>query len=415
MITPPSPTLRQIFWSAFANGMRRVAQWRREGMLGKRNLERRRRSLRFEALEPRLLLSADLTYNAVASGDLTLRASDLDGIGTLELVVTDEPGVVLASQAIASIDGSSGYGARIDAAGHDITLRIDASAELAGIAGGIVFVGGDGTSALAGADLENTWLLAGEGSGGVGSVSFSGVEKLIGGGAADTLAGAAGDTLWSISGLDAGEVAGMLFAGMENLQGAADNEDTFVVGEFGGLSGVMDGGAGGFDSMVLSGGTFSTVEYLATGPQSGFIVRDGAVLAYDGLEPITDTSTVADRVISTAGTAPASLPDVGLLGDDRDDRATLTDNGDGTLTLAPVSPFFTFETVTFNDPTNSLTINLSGDLDIPFLSKDVLTVNSFDVAGVDLIVNGEEGKDEVAVVGAVNARNVTINAELITV
>ena len=100
---------------------------------------------------------------------------------------------------------------------------------------------------------------------------------------------------------------------------------------------------------------------------------------------------------------PASLPDVGLLGDDLDDRATLTDNG-SSLTLAPVGLFLTFESVTFNNPTNSLTIDLSGDLGVPFFSKDVLTINSFDIAGVDLIVDGEDGKDEVIVSGAVIAR-----------
>jgi hypothetical protein len=101
-----TPTLRQIFWGALASGVRRVAKWRREGMLGKRALERRRRSLRFEALEPRLLLSADLTYSAVEAGDLTLRASELDGVGMLELVASDEPGIVLLSQAIASTEPS---------------------------------------------------------------------------------------------------------------------------------------------------------------------------------------------------------------------------------------------------------------------------------------------------------------------
>ena len=40
----------------------------------------------------------------------------------------------------------------------------------------------------------------------------------------------------------------------------------------------------------------------------------------------------------------------------------------------------TFESVTFTTPTNSLTIKLSGDLGIPILSKDILTVKDADVA-----------------------------------
>ena len=52
--------------------------------------------------------------------------------------------------------------------------------------------------------------------------------------------------------------------------------------------------------------------------------------------------TVADRVISTAGTFPATLPDIGFVGGNIDDEATLTDNGNGTLTLASVSTIPTF-------------------------------------------------------------------------
>jgi len=124
---------------------------------------------------------------------------------------------VLASEALSDIDGSSGYGARIDAAGFDMTLRIDASAEAAGIAGGIVFVGGAGTSTLVAPDLANTWTLAGEGSGDVGTVTFTGVEHLIGGSEADTLAGTVQNTVWNITGGDSGEVDGMLFEEIENL------------------------------------------------------------------------------------------------------------------------------------------------------------------------------------------------------
>jgi len=249
-----APSLYQIFWGSLASGCRRVAKWRRQGWLGKDALERRRRSLRFEALEPRLLLSADLSYTAAAAGDLTLRAEDVGGVATLELVDSNDSGIVFASELLSNINGSSGYGARIDAADFDITLRIDASAEAAGIAGGIVFVGGAGASALVAPDLVNTWTLSGSKSGGVGSVSFSGVEQLIGGGDADTLVGTAQDTVWNVTGADAGDVEGMLFADIENLLGAADNEDTFIVGALGGLSGLMDGGAGGFDSLVLDGG-----------------------------------------------------------------------------------------------------------------------------------------------------------------
>ena len=55
-----SPSLVDIFWGRFANGFRRRAQWRKAGVLGEQLQARRRSMMRFEPLEPRLLLSADL-------------------------------------------------------------------------------------------------------------------------------------------------------------------------------------------------------------------------------------------------------------------------------------------------------------------------------------------------------------------
>ena len=149
--------------------------------------------------------------------------------------------------------------------------------------------------------------------------------------------------------------------------------------------------------MVLDGGTYDSVVYTATGPDSGTIDRDGDAITYVGLEPIFDNSSAVDRIIRTS---------------DFDDIATLTDNGT-TLTLGSVSLIPTFESITFNKPSNSLTINLGDDPDISL--KDILFIKSFDVTGVDLIVNGEDGDDMVFFDGFVNAGNVSVNAENIHV
>ncbi|KKL54369.1 hypothetical protein LCGC14_2266100, partial [marine sediment metagenome] len=322
-------------------------------------------------------------------------------------------------------------------------------------------LGGTGIDTLTGPDVDAFWQVTGEGAGRVGSVAFDGFENLVaadgrndtfmiedGGSVAGVIEGGGGfDTIaFDLTALTNGEfrlerVGTTDTYMLEELNGAmeshtfadpggagsvtinladGDNEitlktldtldaaltidagggdDTFVIEGDGRFSPLLRGGDGGFDTLILSGGTFQSVVYIATGPDSGTIDRDGDVITYAGLEPITDTSTVADRVLSTSNL---------------DDRATLTDNG-STLTLAPVSPFLTFESITFSEPTNSLTINLGDDLGVPFFSKDVLTINSFNVAGVDLIVNGEDGTDEVNVVGAITADDVTINAEKITV
>ncbi|HYR36750.1 MAG TPA: LEPR-XLL domain-containing protein, partial [Burkholderiales bacterium] len=61
------PSLFQIFWSKLANWFRLLQKWRKQGLLRKALQEaRRRRALRLETLEPRVLLSADITHGAGA-------------------------------------------------------------------------------------------------------------------------------------------------------------------------------------------------------------------------------------------------------------------------------------------------------------------------------------------------------------
>jgi len=329
-------------------------------------LVRTGRGFGLEAMEPRLLLSADISYMAQADGAFTLRMDDVDGVATVRLMDTAQ-GLIVASAALTDIDGSSGAGVRVISSNYDVRLTIDSSIVKANMAGGIAFEGGTGEDSLLGSSLDTIWTLMGEGSGQMSS-----------------------NPLWT----------GVSFTGLENLMGAADNEDTFVVQAGGGLAGVMDGGAGGFDSMVLDGGTFENVSYSASGPNSGHIERDGQRLNYDGLEPITDNSNTTNRVVTTSGDA---------------DTATLTQDGTS-LTLATTAGFVpTFESITFNLPSTSLTVNLGGDQGVPFYNKDTLTVGTLDLGNLALIINGEDGNDEVTFAGNVTAGTIVVNAESITV
>jgi Ca2+-binding RTX toxin-like protein len=75
----PSLTLKEIFWGPLARRMRTLAHWRARGALGHAGSAWRRR-MKFEALEPRLLLSADLapeTSSALADG-LSLLGARVD-------------------------------------------------------------------------------------------------------------------------------------------------------------------------------------------------------------------------------------------------------------------------------------------------------------------------------------------------
>lgn len=79
-------------------------------------------------------------------------------------------------------------------------------------------------------------------------------------GGRDTLNGPADDTTWNITGPDSGSVAGVQFVHGEHLLGAVDNEDTFVLASGGSVTSGIDRGAGGFDSLVLDGGTLATIK-----------------------------------------------------------------------------------------------------------------------------------------------------------
>ena len=298
-------------------------------------------------MEPRVLLSGiQLLLDAgLGSLDLTLR---LDGADLV--AINNVGGAVLASQALAStsdvriLGGAEADRVRIDASGGAITVPI-------------AFQGGAGSDTLEGPSGTNTWL---------------------------------------IPDVDAGTLAGgatIAFAGVEKLVGAAYNEDTFVFGPGGGLTGTVEGGAGGFDSIVLDGGTFAHVTYCATGPDSGTIDRDAAVITYSGMEPLTDNSDSANRVFT--GTAAADQ--VRVYRPEPGKTTVESNNG-------------SFESVTFADPTESLTIELdSGD--------DTVSLGVLNGFVAHLTVEGGDGDDRVSVDDALSlpGHNLKLAAESITV
>jgi len=215
------------------------------------------------------------------------------------------------------------------------------------------------------------------------------------------------------------------FVQVENLRGSADNEDSFVVSAGGSLSGVLDGGAGGFDSMIVDGGGAARVEYIATGPTSGAIVRDGVALNFTGLEPVWVANGVADVVVDLSAVS---------------DNAKVTSDGSKITIAADVPPLdITFESVTFDIPTGSLTINLGEDQGIfpllneylgedvfagaglddliaAFVSGDAITFEgNINLGGASLTVDGQVGLDTVIVTGSLTAGAIHFKAEEINV
>ncbi len=197
----------------------------------------------------------------------------------------------------------------------------------------------------------------------------------------DTLVGPANDVTWQVTAPDEGTVAGVDFEAVENLTGAPNNNDTFVLGTGGSVSGNVDGGTGGFDSLVFDVDG-KTVHSTANDPHSGSISVSGTPINYLGLEPITNTGTASDIIFDLG-----SLPDL---------DATLSNSG-GSLVLNGT----TFESTTFSAPTGSLTINGGG-------ARDKITISGIvNLVAAALTVTAEE----IAVTGSiVTSGDVTLTA-----
>jgi Lipase len=309
-----------------------------------------RRKVLFEALEARLLLSADPLASLASDGLLRLNLTDGD-----DQVVVRQVGEAGASGAI------------LDLTRGAITERY-------------------------GADGAGVREILAEGGGGDDTFRFLAVTiaaRIDGGAGSDWLLGPDGDTQWDVTGWNSGIVGSLEFTDVENLRGAADNRDTFTLHEGGRLDGLVDGGASGFDSLVIADGSYATASYAPSGPQSGSLDLDGASLSFAGLEPIDLLTPVADFTFDFSATpfvSPGGSTDgtdqilVRQLASDASKTEIYSSNG-------------TFEHVRIANPTNSLTIRAAGGADSIVLES---LGNGF---AADLSVEGGDGDDQISVIG----------------
>ena len=348
------PSTIQWSWllpTAFSQTVRKGQPGCRRGS----NMVAHRRYLLLEALEPKVVLAAQpLLFAADTSVNLTLQLNG-DTVQIVENSDNDSPTVVaeriLSATSEVVITGSS-FDDRL-------TVLFDS-----------------------GSALENL------------SISFDG------GIGNDSLFGPSPDSVWNITGANLGSVGRISFGNTEFLNGADSNEDSFVFGASGTLSGIVDGGAGGFDSVVFSGGEFDTVVYAATSADSGTIERDGDVITYVGMEPVTAGSLVAANVVFD-GTLIA-------------DQVTLKRAPSGNLLLESDNDLSTFESVEFADPAGSLTINLGFNA---VLTDEHVYVEELGRFAADLTINGQGGSDTVVFKGDLDlaGHTLTVDAESITV
>ncbi len=128
------------------------------------------------------------------------------------------------------------------------------------------------------------------------SVVTSGIQVLFDGRAGvDRIRGPPATLTWTLTAPGTGTVGSVSFTGVEDLEGAVGNEDTFVFEAAGSLTGTVDGGDAGYDTLVIHGGDYAVVTSTVTGPQSGVIALDSQQITYAGLEPILISTGSADR------------------------------------------------------------------------------------------------------------------------
>jgi hypothetical protein len=159
-----------------------------------------------------------------------------------------------------------------------------------------------------------------------------------------------------------------------------DGSDTLTVDFSGGNpippGGILyNGGAGATDTLTVTGGTTTSVTHTFTNASDGSITVVGAlagVITYTGLEPVTDNLSAADRIFTFNGGA---------------ETITLTDAAGANMTIDSTLG----ESVTFANPTASLTINAG-------TGNDTVTITSVDANGpfnASLAINGGTGDDTV--------------------
>lgn len=174
------------------------------------------------------------------------------------------------------------------------------------------------------------------------------------------------------------------------LNGADTDNDTLRLDFSNGISiptnGVIfNGGAAGFDSAVVTGGTIDAEFGVFQNGNGTFtaanVVQGSRQLIYNGLEPFTVTSTLNNVTINLD-----------------DQNGTANETVTSTVTQGPVNNdgrfFFdapgSAEDLTLSDPTVALTIN--GDAD----DDDVITIASVDTGwAADIIINGGGGLDTI--------------------
>ncbi len=150
---------------------------RQGGGAGATAAPRLRRGFELEAIEPRLLLSADLLHSAAdgAALNAALRVVDANGASVLRLQD-------IASEAVLA-EHLLDQDIRVTVHGNALNDRLQINFDSAAIAHqvSVDYGGGGGEDTLVAADIDNTWIITGQDAGTLNALTFADVENLTGG------------------------------------------------------------------------------------------------------------------------------------------------------------------------------------------------------------------------------------------
>ena len=175
-------------------------------------------------------------------------------------------------------------------------------------------------------------------------------------------------------------------------------DDTLTVDLTNGSLGeiLFDGGSGGNDALVITGGTAEQITHSFENASDGSVNVDETSIHYQGLEPIIQTITVSDVVLEFSAA---------------DETITVSDSGTpGQTTVDSTAA----ESVTFVNPTSSLTI-LAGAGDDTI---DVVGFGQNPAFGAALTVDGSAGIDVVnftALLAITGGDDLSISAETVNI
>lgn len=360
--------------------------------------KRSRSGFRFETLEPRLLLSADLAplHTQPDGVDLTLT---VDTNSQSILLLDNKHGGV----EIERHDLNGGDRIYLRGGAGDDRFKIDLDAKALDL-DRVVVRGGGGHDSLEGPDLGTDWSLQQSGIGHVGNVAFRQIEELHGSASrSDKLTGPNRGADWTIDAQGDGTVVATSFADFDRLVGGAKGDDVFTVTPEGGSSGKrvmlrLDGGGGRHDGVIVQASFLDRASFTTTGAGAGTIRVDGMAITHARMGHVNllaadaQAPTVADFTYTAGSDASITVSTSST------DSTQLTVTGDGSGTNS------------FAIPTASLTILAPGDY-------SAITLNTMILPGVDLTVqSGSTGVNvEPLIADVTNTITVSSGSDIDTV